>query len=108
MARCWCATGGRWHEACRTSPGGRRAVGAGGGQGARREHGADGAAPSRSMLITDLLADRAARRGAHPFILHDGRRVTYADFDCLSNRAAHALYGLGVRRGDRVTLALGN
>ena len=26
----------------------------------------------------------------------------------LANRAAHALHGLGVERGDRVTLALGN
>jgi carnitine-CoA ligase len=60
------------------------------------------------MLITDLLADRARSRGAHPFIVHDGRLVTYAEFDRLSNRAAHALQGLGVTRGDRVTLALGN
>ncbi len=60
------------------------------------------------MLITDVLADRVRSRGAHPFIAHEGRRVTYAEFDRLSNRAAHALCGLGVARGDRVTLALGN
>jgi acyl-CoA synthetase (AMP-forming)/AMP-acid ligase II len=34
--------------------------------------------------------------------------VTYGDFDALTNRAAHALVGLGVTKGDRVTLALGN
>jgi acyl-CoA synthetase (AMP-forming)/AMP-acid ligase II len=60
------------------------------------------------MLITHLLGERARQRGDHPFILHEGRRVTYAEFDRLSNRAAHALRTLGVERGDRVTLALGN
>jgi len=60
------------------------------------------------MLITHLLGERARQRGDHPFILHEGRRVTYGEFDRLSNRAAHALRTLGVERGDRVTLALGN
>ncbi len=60
------------------------------------------------MLITDLLAERVRARGDHPFIVHEGRRVTYAEFDRLSNRAAHALRVLGVARGDRVTLGLGN
>src|SRR5262249_4482876 len=49
-----------------------------------------------------------ATRGTHPFLRHDGRALSYAAFDRLSNRAAHALRGLGVERGDRVTLALGN
>jgi len=60
------------------------------------------------MLITDLVSERARGRGHHPFIRHAGRVVTYAEFDRLSNRAAHALASLGVTRGDRVTLALGN
>src|SRR6185369_15433765 len=60
------------------------------------------------MVITELVADRARTRGSHPFLLHAGQRVTYAEFDRLSNRAAHALRSLGVERGDRVTLALGN
>jgi acyl-CoA synthetase (AMP-forming)/AMP-acid ligase II len=60
------------------------------------------------MLLLDLIADRAAKRGSHPFVLHEGRRVTYAEFDRLTNRAAHAFASLGVVKGDRVTLALGN
>src|SRR5207249_10166270 len=66
---------------------------------------------SDSLLVAGLLAalERAvAERGAHPFILHAGRRVTYAEFDRLANRAAHALRGLGVAKGDRVTLAMGS
>jgi carnitine-CoA ligase len=54
------------------------------------------------------LARNVTRRGAHPFIVHAGRPVTYAELDRLANRAAHALVGLGVQKGDRVTLALGN
>ena len=54
------------------------------------------------------LERAAAERGAHPFILHAERRVTYAEFDRLANRAANALGELGVGKGDRVTLALGN
>jgi carnitine-CoA ligase len=60
------------------------------------------------MLITELLAERVRTRADHAFIRHDGRRVTYSEFDRLTNRAARAFGGLGVRKGDRVTLALGN
>jgi crotonobetaine/carnitine-CoA ligase len=59
-------------------------------------------------VILDVLARHVAARGARPFLIHDGRRVSYADFDRLANRAANALRTLGVEPGDRVTLALGN
>ena len=35
-------------------------------------------------------------------IIHDGGRLSYADLHARVNRAAHALRGLGVGRGDRV------
>jgi acyl-CoA synthetase (AMP-forming)/AMP-acid ligase II len=60
------------------------------------------------VLILELLERAVRQRGAHPFIAHAGRRVTYAEFDALSKRAANALRSLGVERGDRVTLAMGN
>jgi len=59
-------------------------------------------------MMLEVLARAARERGARPFLLHDGRRVTYADFDLLSSQAAHALRELGVERGDRVTLGLGS
>ena len=59
-------------------------------------------------MILDVLAHNVATRGDQPFILHDGRRVTYAEFDRLTNRTASALRTFGVEKGDRVTLALGN
>ena len=61
-----------------------------------------------SDTILDALARDVAARGAHPFVVHEGRRVTYAELDRLSSRAARALAALGVARGERVTLALGN
>jgi acyl-CoA synthetase (AMP-forming)/AMP-acid ligase II len=58
--------------------------------------------------LLDALARNVAARADHPFVLHDGRRVSYGELDRLTNRAAHALRGLGVVPGERVTLALGN
>ena len=60
------------------------------------------------MLITEVLARHVAARGDHAFILHEGRRVTYREFERLTNQAARALLALGVAKGDRVTLAMGN
>jgi len=59
-------------------------------------------------MILEVLARHVATRGTHPFLRHENRSVSYAEFDRLSNRAAHALRGFGVARGDRVTLACGN
>src|SRR5262249_18850254 len=59
-------------------------------------------------MILEVLARQVVTRGAHPFLRHEGRDVSYAEFDRLSNRAAHGLRALGVERGDRVTLAVGN
>jgi acyl-CoA synthetase (AMP-forming)/AMP-acid ligase II len=60
------------------------------------------------MPLLDVLAARVRERGGHPFLRHAGRDVAYAEFDRLTNRAAHALATLGVAKGDRVTLALAN
>jgi len=58
-----------------------------------------------SDTILDALARDVAARGAHPFILHEGRAVTYAELDRRANGAAQALAALGVVRGDRVASA---
>ncbi|HEY8513899.1 MAG TPA: class I adenylate-forming enzyme family protein [Candidatus Binatia bacterium] len=60
------------------------------------------------MLFLDHLARNRRERGDHPYLVHEGRSVTFEEFDRLTNRAAHALRALGVEKGDRVTLALGN
>ena len=58
--------------------------------------------------LLEALARNVADRGAHPFVLHAGRCVTYRELDVLANRAAHALRARGVDKGDRVTLAFDN
>lgn len=60
------------------------------------------------MLITELVTQRGTGDGARPFIRHEGRTVSYAEFDALTNQTAHALRGLGVAQGDRVTVGVGN
>ena len=60
------------------------------------------------MRFLDSLARNVQTRGAHVFVIHEGRRLTYAAFDALVNQCAHALRSLGVQKGDRVTLAMGN
>ncbi|MCX8071480.1 MAG: AMP-binding protein [Candidatus Binatia bacterium] len=59
-------------------------------------------------LITELIARRAREQGAQTFIYHEGQRCSYAEFHALTNRFANALLALGIDKGDRVTLAMGN
>jgi acyl-CoA synthetase (AMP-forming)/AMP-acid ligase II len=54
------------------------------------------------------VAETCRRRADHPYVVHDGRRVTFGEFDRLTNRSARALRTLGVVPGDRVTVGLGN
>jgi acyl-CoA synthetase (AMP-forming)/AMP-acid ligase II len=60
------------------------------------------------VLFLDQIARNRRERPDHAAILHEGRRITFAELDRATNRMANALRGLGVAKGDRVTLALGN
>jgi len=57
-------------------------------------------------MLLDVLAAQVAARGDRPFLRHDGRDVSYAELDRLSNRVANALRALGCE--GLVTLALVN
>lgn len=57
------------------------------------------------------VAALARAVAAHPhkvFLDFSGDKTTYAEFDSLSNRMAHALLALGVKAGDTVTSLLDN
>lgn len=61
------------------------------------------------LNLGEWVVDRHVRegRGGRPAV-HAGDRIySYADLARLSNRAANALGGLGIGRGDRVLLRLG-
>ncbi|REE94917.1 class I adenylate-forming enzyme family protein [Thermomonospora umbrina] len=56
----------------------------------------------QAMTVGGALADAARHDGV---FLHDGdRRITYAEFDALTDRVAAGLLARGVRRGDRIGL----
>ena len=60
------------------------------------------------MLVQDFLTGSAARFPEKVALICDGRHLTYAELDAMSNRLANALIQGGVRRGDRVALHLPN
>jgi acyl-CoA synthetase (AMP-forming)/AMP-acid ligase II len=58
------------------------------------------------MLVHDFLRASAERTPDAVAILEPAATATYADINARANRAAHALIEAGVRRGDRVVLAM--
>lgn len=58
--------------------------------------------------IADLIPRSAERLPGKPALIAGDREMTYAELHDRVLRAAAALHGLGVRKGDRVALMLGN
>ena len=58
------------------------------------------------MLVHDYLRLAAERTPGATAIIEPGATATYGEVNRLANRAAHALIAAGVRRGDRVVLAI--
>ena len=59
-----------------------------------------------ALLLGDIIRRHARHRPGRTAYVIGAERVTYRRFDAMTNRLAHALRALGVRRGDRVaTLA---
>jgi len=59
-------------------------------------------------LVQDFLEQSAARLPDKTARVCAGGRFSYADLDAMANRFAWTLIALGVRRGDRVAVNLGN
>ncbi|MDP2930950.1 MAG: AMP-binding protein [Chloroflexota bacterium] len=60
------------------------------------------------MNLKVLLAKLAERYGRKTAIVFHDRRVSFLELEQTSNRVAHALIKLGVRKGDRVAMLLSN
>jgi len=60
------------------------------------------------LTLGGVLEETARKFPGHTALLFFGRKIIYAELDRLANRFAHALAGLGVRKGDRVALMLPN
>ena len=54
--------------------------------------------------VGDMLTRSAARAPDDAAIVDGARRFSYAEFNALTNRTAHALSGLGLARGDALAL----
>src|SRR5215212_5802919 len=65
-------------------------------------------APYPDLTLVDYLRQNAAEAPEHPAILFKGARLTYADLERETDRFASALVKLGVKPGDRVSIALPN
>lgn len=58
--------------------------------------------------VSDIVAESAAARPEHPALVFHERAATYRELDALVDRTAATLSGLGLGKGDRVALLLGN
>lgn len=63
----------------------------------------------RFDTTVDAILSRAVGRWPdRPFVIAEGRRISYREMDQLADRAARGLMALGVRPGDRVALWMSN
>ncbi len=60
------------------------------------------------MNLTDLLSESAKRFPSKPSLVFHDRPITYSQLEERVDRTAAALAGLGVVKGDRVALLMGN
>jgi len=54
------------------------------------------------MLTGDMLRRATARFPDKTAIIWEGRHTTYTDLNAQANRFAHALAGLGLKKGEKV------
>ena len=65
-------------------------------------------APYPERTLVDYLVEHARKHGSDPALIFEGKRISYAELDRLSDAFASALAELGVVPGDRVALILPN
>src|SRR5216684_7561735 len=58
--------------------------------------------------LTWLLDQAVSRYAGHTAFIYYGAKLTYAQFSSLANRFATGLQRLGIKKGDRVAIALPN
>lgn len=64
--------------------------------------------PLPKQPLHDLLSNTAATFPDRPALIFFEQHISYRELDRLSNRFAHALQALGIRKGDRVAIVLPN
>jgi hypothetical protein len=64
--------------------------------------------PLPKQLLHELLSNAAREFPDRPALIFFGQKIGYRELDRLSNRFAHALSKLGIKKGDRVAIVLPN
>jgi fatty-acyl-CoA synthase len=64
--------------------------------------------PSQTYTVGDRLEERSAAHPEKPFVRHEGTAIGYGAMNAAANRAAHAAWALGLRRGDVAALLMEN
>ena len=64
--------------------------------------------PSTPLTIADRIETQAKKRGEHPFMLFEDRRVSYRQLNEQANQLAHWAKSTGVGKGDVVALLMLN
>ena len=64
--------------------------------------------PESPRTFADVIEDQASARGRHPFVVFEGRTVTYEEYNRGANRVAHWAIAHGIGRGERVALLMQN
>src|SRR5665213_2984819 len=64
--------------------------------------------PTITPTIPALVRSSAARFGAKPFLVADGKELTYVELDLRSARVAMALLAQGIGKGDHVGILMPN
>jgi len=64
--------------------------------------------PETARTIADVIEEQASARGRHPFVIFEGRTVTYDEYNRAANRVAHWALAHGIGRGERVALLMQN
>jgi len=62
----------------------------------------------RHTLVNHFLEQSAGKFPGKVALIHQGKRLTYAEIDSRANRLAHALKEIGIKRGDRVAVFMDN
>ncbi len=60
------------------------------------------------LTLGSVLSQTASKFSGNTALLFFGKKISYAELDQQVNQFAHALIGLGVRKGDRVAIMLPN
>lgn len=62
----------------------------------------------QDRTIPNVLKNTVDRNGERPFILYEDRTMNYREFDSITNQIGNSLISIGVEKGSKVSILMGN